>query len=134
MSTGVEWFRRQGEHSKRAYELLHADRRGMADWKVTVPFRSGLHRINYRFGTKAGSVPCSHVERKRRAKGELRRVFDGYGELYLMSRRARYCTACQTTGIYAFCAARTGVWAPVQRRAARGQGAGRHQGRPYNGA
>ena len=87
----MEWFRRQGEHSKRVYELLHADRRGMADWKVTVPFHSGLHRINHWFGTKTGSVPCSHMERKRRAKGELRRVFDDYDDLYLISRRARYC-------------------------------------------
>lgn len=91
MSTGVEWFRQQSEHSKRVYELLHADHRDMADRKVTVPFHSGPHRINYWLGTKTGSVPCSHVKRKRRAKGELRRAFDDYDELYLMSRRARYC-------------------------------------------
>ena len=91
MSTGAEWFRQQSEHSKRAYEMLHADHRGMADRKVTVQFHSGPHRINHWFGTKTGSVPCSHVEMKRRAKGELRRAFDDYDDLCLMSRRARYC-------------------------------------------
>ena len=91
MSIDVEWFRQQSEYNKRVYDLLHADHRDMADWKVTVLFYSGLHRINYWFGTQTGSVPCSHVERKRRVKSELRRVFDDYDDLYLMSRRARYC-------------------------------------------
>ena len=91
MSIDVEWFRQQSEYNKRVYERLQADHRDMADWKVTVLFYSGLHRINYWLGTQTGRVPSSHVERKRRVKSELPRAIYDYNSLYLMSRRARYC-------------------------------------------
>ena len=62
----------------------------MHDWKVSAPFYSELHRVNYRFAKETGRAPGNHFERNRRVEGELALVFNDYNDLYLMSMRARY--------------------------------------------
>lgn len=91
MSRDTEWFRLQSEYNKQAYERLQVACPDLIGWKVTVLFYSALHRVNYWFDTQTGSVPKSHVERRHRVRDEIPHVFDTYGDLYLISMRARYC-------------------------------------------
>ena len=85
------WFRRQSEYNKKFCEWPHANRRDLSDWKVIPSFYSALHRVNYWFDTRTGRVPGNHTERNRRVRNELPQVRSEYGNLYVMSRRARYC-------------------------------------------
>ena len=87
----TEWFREQSEYNKKFYERLHANRHDLSDWKVILLFYSALHRVNYWFDTRTGRVPDNHAEGNRRVRNELPQVRNEYGNLYAMSRRARYC-------------------------------------------
>ncbi len=53
-------------------------------------FYSALHRINYWLVMQTGWAPRNHAERNRRVRGEMPQVRVDYGDLYLLSMRARY--------------------------------------------
>ncbi len=96
MSQRTEWFKRQCEYNKRVYDLLHANHPGLDDWKVTVLFYSGLHRVNYWFDVQTGSAPENHTVRNQRVRVEMPSISNTYNTLYMMSRRARYCDGFRT--------------------------------------
>ena len=86
-----EWYRGESEDSRIFYELVQAtwpDK--FHNWKVNALFYSGLHRINYWLVKETGLAPRNHAERNRRVRGELPQVRVDYGDLYLLSMRARY--------------------------------------------
>ena len=100
MSQKTEWYKQQSEYNRCVYDWMHESRPNLTDWKVTVLFYSALHRVNYWFATQTGKVPENHAERNRRVRRELPRIFDDYRDLYVMSRRARYCEGFRTVDFH----------------------------------
>ena len=87
----LEWYREQSKHNRRFYEWLQPVRPDdVHDWKIVALFYSELHRVNYRFAKETGRAPKNHFERNRRVRHELLQARKDYGDLYLMSMRARY--------------------------------------------
>ena len=79
---------------------MQEGRSDLTDWKAAVLFYSTLHRVNYWFATQTEKVPENHAERNRRVGYELPAIFDDYRDLYVMSRRARYCKGFRTDDFY----------------------------------
>ena len=87
----LEWYREQSKYNRRFYEWLQAVRpHDVHDWKIVALFYSELHRVNYWFAKDTGRAPDNHFERNRRVWREQPRVRKDYGDLYMMSMRARY--------------------------------------------
>ena len=63
-------------------------------------FYSALHRVNYWFATQTEKIPESYAERNRRVRRELPQIFGRYRNLYMMSRRARYCEGFRTVDFH----------------------------------
>ncbi len=100
MSQDAEWYRQQSEYNRSVYEWMDESRPNLTDWKVVVLFYSALHRVNYWFVTQTGKVPENHAERNRRVRRELPQIFGRYRNLYMMSRRARYCEGFRTVDFH----------------------------------
>ena len=75
-------------------------RPNLAGWKAAVLFYSALHRVNYWFATQTEKIPESYAERNRRVRRELPQIFGRYRNLYMMSRRARYCEGFRTVDFH----------------------------------